>query len=145
MWTEAEVLGDEAEANNANEGSIIPAKTRSPGRPKGAKDTVARRARKVNDNGNHDHESAFSTASTASGASSPSPTPTEWEVVPDAAGIPFIGEWNRVLTGIDLATMVNAEDVECDMEAPCEYAEFAHSKSEIEQIEQAHCGFAPFA
>eukprot|EP00961_Rhodomonas_salina_P036353 488722-Rhodomonas_salina.1 len=103
LWTEAEILGAGIEANVCNdEASITAAKTRGPGRPKGAKDTVTRRKK---------------TTKSPSESSPPSPPTLPQsaeeksveEIIEDFCD-PFVDAWKRKLTALDLTTMVDASD-----------------------------------
>lgn len=138
LWTEAEVKAEEAGECGSTDGEVV-AKTRKPGRPKGAADTVSRKKIKpltesteqiVVDLKSQDklphHSSSQSEGDSVAKqchtwsaendepvAFSPVPTTEEdYMELNDYVirkGNPFVFDWERSFADIDLKTMVEAE------------------------------------
>lgn len=151
LWTDAEVKA-EATGENATDGELVAAKTRQPGRPRGAIDTVSRKKRKLStdiagDIVSPDKPSHHSTSPAESesvvkqscawtaGNEKPlafSPVPEEEDnengIELDDCVIhksnPFVVDWERSLIRVsfDLNTMVPAEDMEQHQSSVSDFA-----------------------
>jgi len=120
LWTDAETIAEglQRASSPSSPSSVVPAKTRAPGRPKGAKDTVLRRKR-LGDQAVLTPEAALLSHASMP-ASAHAPTPCPCEIGANRATIageeeefadPFIGEWDLTMTSIDLTTMVFVQEL----------------------------------